>query len=1063
MKSDRKLQSAPVAIKQRPAAAVQRSAVPARTLQERLGNHGTQAFARSIQRASKVSKPNEPAELEAEATARRVVRMPDPAKPVAAAKETAKGTVQRAEGGAPVRIPSSGVNIPGGAPLPAPVRSFMEPRFGANFGNVRIHTGESAAQQSADLGAHAFTVGEHVFFGRDNFQPQSAGGRELIAHELAHTIQQGAAVQRSEPRVQRFGVKDALDWIADKARYIPGFSLLTIILGMNPINWEPVERNGANILRALLELIPVAGPLLAQALENYGIFAKVGAWVETQIRTLGLVGSALKAALDKFLDSLSWKDIFHLGDVYERGKRIFTDPIDRLLAFGKSLAKDILGFIRDAVVIPLGKLAEGTRGYDLLRAILGFDPVTGKPYPRNAETLIGGFMKFIGQEEVWENIKKAHAAERAFAWFQHAVQELSAFVKQIPSRFIATFKSLEIIDLVLPWKAFAKVGGLFLNLAGEFLSWGGKTVWRLLEIIFEVVSPETLAYLRRTGAALIYILKHPVEFAKKVIAAAKLGFNKFSSNFLTHVTEGLIDWLTGSLPGVYIPKDIFSLTEIAKFALSVLGLTWDNVRAKLVKVIGEPAMKVLEKGLGIVVILMRDGPAAAWEKLKEDLSDLKAAVIGGITNMLVEVVVTKGIAKLVSFFIPGVGFISAIISIYDAIKVFVQKIAQLVQVVKSFLDSMTQIASGAIDAAASNVENALKGILTLAINVLASFAVGNVAAKVREVIDKIRARVDKALDKVVSWIVGLGKSLLAKGKAAVKKAFAWVFATRKFKDAEGQEHSLYVNDSGVLIVESAPRAAKVFVDWYVKENGGDAKLVEGIKGLISKAEKVVEDIDKASAATTEGQVPAPAKQQELLKLNTEIAALLGKLVSGDRNIGKLEQKYLLEGQVGTYAGMPKPVGDQLTPDHQPQATVIRAAAEFFRKVLGIEGSALAERAENRAAKGYAINLHFQRHIYGATYGRKGETHDGFLSRLIEKAGKLKKDAAETEVVKMLRGELDKDVRTMKEVASRDIEDPAWKQLSDEVKPKKKAMALKKQIADRIEKGENQLASQPLDL
>ncbi len=59
--------------------------------------------------------------------------------------------------------------------------------------------------------------------------------------------------------------------------------------------------------------------------------------------------------------------------------------------------------------MPLAKLAEGTRGYDLLKAVLGKDPITGEPVPRTAETLIGGFMKLIGQEEVWENMKKANA------------------------------------------------------------------------------------------------------------------------------------------------------------------------------------------------------------------------------------------------------------------------------------------------------------------------------------------------------------------------------------------------------------------------------------------------------------------------------------------------------------------------------------------------------------------------------------------------------------------------------------------------------------------------------
>jgi hypothetical protein len=661
------------------------------------------------------------------------------------------------------------VDIDGGAPLPPAVRSFMEPRFGASFANVRIHTGDAAAQQSAGLSANAFTVGEHVFFGRGKFQPQSAGGRELIAHELAHTIQQGAAVQRSvdvtqrsEPRVQRSIVSRALNWIAEKANYIPGFRMLTIVLGVNPINFAPVERSGANILRAVLELIPVAGALLAQALDHYGIFAKVGAWMEGKVRALGLVGSALKSGLDKFLDSLSWRDIFHLGDVYDRAKRIFTDPIDRLIAFGKSLVTEILGFIREAILIPLAKLAEGTRGYDLLKAVLGQDPVTDAPYPRNAETLIGGFMKFIGQEEVWENLKKSHAVARAWAWFQEAVQGLVGFVKQIPSLFVTALKSLELVDLLLPWKAFGKLAGVFGGFAVRFVTWAGNAVWSLLEIIFEVVSPATLAYLRKTGAALKSILKNPLPFMGNLIRAAKLGFTNFADHFLQHLQAGLIDWLTGSLPGIYIPKEL-SLTEIAKFAFSVLGLTWANIRQKLVKAVGETAVKAMETGFDIVVTLVRNGPAAAWEKIKEQLTNLKDMVIGGITDLVVDAVVKKAIPKLISLFIPGAGFISAIISIYDTIMVFVRKIAKIIQVVTTFVDSITAIVAGAVGAAAQRVENALAGLLALAINFLAGFVgLGNVAEKVLAVINRIRAPIDKALDWLVNWIVTAAKKLFAK-------------------------------------------------------------------------------------------------------------------------------------------------------------------------------------------------------------------------------------------------------------------------------------------------------------
>ena len=136
--------------------------------------------------------------------------------------------------------------------------------------------------------------------------------------------------------------------------------------------------------------------------------------------------------------------------------------------------------------------------------------------------------------------------------------------------------------------------------------------------------------------------------------AAKLGFLNFADHFLDHLKAGLIDWLTGSLPGIYIPK-AFSLVEIAKFAFSVLGLTWANIRQKLVKATSETVVKAMETGFDIVVTLVRDGPAAAWDKIKEQLSNLKDMVIGGITDFVVDMVVKKAIPKLIAMFIPGAG------------------------------------------------------------------------------------------------------------------------------------------------------------------------------------------------------------------------------------------------------------------------------------------------------------------------------------------------------------------------------------------------------------------------
>lgn len=79
-----------------------------------------------------------------------------------------------------------------GVPLEDPVRSRMERGFGADFSGVRIHTGSRAEELSQAINAQAFTTGRDIFFNRNKFQPKTVEGAFLLAHELAHTIHQGA-------------------------------------------------------------------------------------------------------------------------------------------------------------------------------------------------------------------------------------------------------------------------------------------------------------------------------------------------------------------------------------------------------------------------------------------------------------------------------------------------------------------------------------------------------------------------------------------------------------------------------------------------------------------------------------------------------------------------------------------------------------------------------------------------------------------------------------------------------------------------------------------------------
>jgi hypothetical protein len=78
-----------------------------------------------------------------------------------------------------------------GQPLDSTTRAFMEPRFGFDFSGVRVHTDRSALESAHAVSAQAYTVGQHIVFGAGRYAPGTEAGHRLLAHELAHTIQQG--------------------------------------------------------------------------------------------------------------------------------------------------------------------------------------------------------------------------------------------------------------------------------------------------------------------------------------------------------------------------------------------------------------------------------------------------------------------------------------------------------------------------------------------------------------------------------------------------------------------------------------------------------------------------------------------------------------------------------------------------------------------------------------------------------------------------------------------------------------------------------------------------------
>ena len=153
-----------------------------------------------LQRKLTIGAVDDPLEREADRVADEVM-----AKPAHFTVNTAPPRIQRfgdQGGGKSVNAPDSVIRVlaNAGRPLEPMLRQDMEERFGYDFSQVRIHSGEAPAKSASEMNAFAYTLGNEIVFGAGQYAPDTASGRRLLAHELAHTLQQPAI---GAPRIQR--------------------------------------------------------------------------------------------------------------------------------------------------------------------------------------------------------------------------------------------------------------------------------------------------------------------------------------------------------------------------------------------------------------------------------------------------------------------------------------------------------------------------------------------------------------------------------------------------------------------------------------------------------------------------------------------------------------------------------------------------------------------------------------------------------------------------------------------------------------------------------------------
>jgi|GEM_PF-6466893 len=146
-----------------------------------------------------------------------------------------------------------------GQPLPNSAQSFFESRFGYDFSRVRVHDDHKAAESARAINARAFTLGQDVVFGTGGYSPQTFTGRKLLAHELAHVVQQGG----SDSRTQQYPVSTHSKKSVKPVSSVRGISKLDnkvqlLSIGPGPtadLDWRAVPRGHRPRVRSAMKII----------------------------------------------------------------------------------------------------------------------------------------------------------------------------------------------------------------------------------------------------------------------------------------------------------------------------------------------------------------------------------------------------------------------------------------------------------------------------------------------------------------------------------------------------------------------------------------------------------------------------------------------------------------------------------------------------------------------------------------------------------------------------------------------------------------------------------------
>ncbi|VXB29721.1 conserved hypothetical protein [Flavobacterium sp. 9AF] len=553
------------------------------------------------------------------------------------------------------------------------------------------------------------------------------------------------------------------------------WSLIKKIIKYDPLRDEEVNATTVEILEDFLILIDKQTEL--DQMKEKGTLQETADWLDTQVGAFTSLLGELRGLINMAWDAIQPANLVNISENLTHLVTQAGGFLQRVWDFASGVALKVLELVKGSLLSWLSEQAAGVRGYSLVKVIIGKDPFTQEVVPRTVPNLIRGFMSLMdGGEEQYAQMEQSGAIARIVGEIEAAVATLNMTPASIIQLFTDIWDSMTIDDLIHPIDAFLRIIEKFGEPIGRLIAFMAEIIRIVIVAILEIMNfPFDLIgnIITRAFEAIEDIKKDPIGFLKNILRALKQGFVQFFDHIVTHLIGGVTGWLMSELRDAGIPElTDFSLQGVISWVLDVLGISMEKIWEKLAehpRIGPERVARIrgmintLEGIWTFIKDVQERGMAAVWDKIQEQLSNLWNTVLDAVKNFVMERIVNRITARLISMLDPTgiMAVINGAMAFFNAIQSFIKYLREMLDVVNSFVNGVADLARGNVTTAADYLERTMGQAMPVVIGFLANqVGLSGIGARIAEIIGAVREMIDQALTWLVNQAVDRGMALL---------------------------------------------------------------------------------------------------------------------------------------------------------------------------------------------------------------------------------------------------------------------------------------------------------------